>query len=60
MCVRYILSNYVCLILSSKKALKRAVKLKQTVYLCNRNKTIINQVRVGLHGGFSVLSSNGY
>ena len=43
-----------------EKALKRAVKLKQTVYLCNRNKTIINQVRVGLHGGFSVLSSNSY
>ncbi len=43
-----------------RNPLKRAVKSKQTVYLCNRNKTIINQVRVGLHGGFSVLSSNNF
>lgn len=34
--------------------------MEQTVYLCTRSKTIINQVRVGLHGGFSVLSSNNY
>lgn len=39
---------------------KDIIKIKQTVYLCIRNKTIINQVRVGLHGGFSVLSSNSY
>lgn len=39
---------------------KEALKSKQTVYLCNRNRAIINQVCVGLHSGFSVLYSNSY